>query len=286
MINWPIVLMTTVVLYALTILSLPFSAVYASVFLFAIIAFWSRLPGVGIPHPLFILYNTDFVDLFALLLAINLGPHWGIAMVIFGNVWSRVAGVHPEWGAIGSDTGSMSLACLAAPLCHSLMGGDILMTMIAFTTIRWILWQPMDLIFWPQVWGNIGHKIMLTLVGAPSLFLINIFYTQIFGDFFDNLLKAGVQFNWILFFFVTIVITIFYLSVFNRSKTPSTFEWKKIIKRFIGSSRKRMKKQKVKASHRSHKGRSTKRSLNSPHNEYADQYKELEQMKHQFERGK
>lgn len=218
MINWPLVLLTTAILYVLTIVTLPFNSVYATVFLFSIIAFWSRLPGVGIPHPLFILYNTDVVDLFALLFTINIGPHAGIALVIFGNIWSRFCGVHPEWGAVLSDTGSLSVACLVAPFLNNIFEGDILVTMIAFTVVRWIMWQPMDLIFWPQVWANIMHKISLTLIGFPVIILINGFYAKLFGDFFSNLLKAGVVFNWMLFFFVTAVIIIFYGSVFGFSK--------------------------------------------------------------------
>ncbi len=240
MINWPLVLFTTVALYALTILLLPFNAIYATIFLFAIISFWSRLPGVGIPHPLFILYNTDFVDLFALLLAVNLGPHWGITMVVFGNIWSRVCGVHPEWGAVVSDTLSLSTACLFMPFVHPMLGSDILYSMFAFTAIRWVFWQIYDVFVWPQVWANIWHKVALTLIGTPVIFIINGFYASVFGDFFDKLLEKGVQFNWILFFFVTAIITIFYVSVFGFSKSHSKAV-KKTVRRVIKN---RIKKKK------------------------------------------
>jgi len=194
------------------------------------------LPGVGIPHPLFILYNTDFVDLFALLLTVNLGVHWGIALVVFGNMWSRLCGVHPEWGAVMSDTLSLSTSCLFMPWIHPLVGGNILMSMIVFTGIRWVFWQVYDVFVWPQVWANFMHKVMLTLIGVPVIFAINAFYAKVFGNFFDNLLKSGVVFNWILFFFVTAVITIFYLSVFGFSKKHSKAVKKtvrKVIKRRI-----------------------------------------------------
>ena len=73
MLNWPLVLITTGVLYVAIILSLPFSKVNATLFLFALIGFWSRLPGVGMPHPFFILYNMDFIDVFSIIIAVNLG---------------------------------------------------------------------------------------------------------------------------------------------------------------------------------------------------------------------
>ncbi|MCB9359066.1 hypothetical protein H6503_03995 [Candidatus Woesearchaeota archaeon] len=216
-INWVIVLVTTAVLYVLTIVALPFNTIYATIFLFTLIGFWSRLPGVGIVHPFFLLYNTDLVDLFALIITINLGPIPGIALIIFDNLWPRLCGIHPPWGAVITDTVSMTLVALMIPWIHS-MTGDILMSMLIFTIIRAVLWQPLDLIFWPQSWANIYQQFILIMINVPTIFIINGFYAKIFGDFFDNLLQKGVVFSWPLFIFATIVIAVFYFSVFKKTQ--------------------------------------------------------------------
>lgn len=96
MLNWPLILFTTLTLYILIILCLPFSALYATIFLFALIAFWSRMPGVGVPHPFYILYNADVVDIFTLLISINVGIFPAIVFTVFCNMWSRMVGVYPD----------------------------------------------------------------------------------------------------------------------------------------------------------------------------------------------
>ena len=75
--NWPIIIVTTITLYALTILTLPFNAIYATILLFSLISFWSRLPGVCIYEPVSIIYLMDFVDIFSIIIAIYIGPAQG-----------------------------------------------------------------------------------------------------------------------------------------------------------------------------------------------------------------
>ncbi|MBU0757723.1 MAG: hypothetical protein KKF44_06650, partial [Nanoarchaeota archaeon] len=59
---------------------------------------------------------------------------------------------------------------------------------------------------------------VLIIGGGILQVFINSFYAGLFGNFFDNLLKAGVKFNWILFLFATVIIfSVKY--VFTNQKT-------------------------------------------------------------------
>jgi len=202
---WPIVYLVTAILYIMMILFLPFNQVKATVFLFLIVAFWSRIPGVGFPSPFYILYLADFIDFFALIVAVNLGGIYGVFFVIFGNIVSRACGVYPSWLGVIKDTIALSVACLVIPLIHSALGSDIFLSMIIFSVIRLLMFFPMRILpvetSFPQF--------LLEMLGAGTIsIIINAFYASLFGTFFDSLLKKGMQFSWPLFIFCTIVILI------------------------------------------------------------------------------
>ena len=228
--NWPLVLMTTVILYVMIIITLPFNAIYATIFLFTLISFWSRLPGVGIPHPFYILYLMDFIDIFCVIIAINVGGLVGGLFALFGNLWSRACGVFPEWNGVISDSFAQFFAALVLPFFHASMGGNIMVSVIMFSVLRFIFIIPLDQIFYriPFV------KYVIELVtGGSALLLINMLYARIFGDFFDNLMQKGVQFSWILFLFATVVILMFYIAVFKKSKSVKTDPLKNVLRAFV-----------------------------------------------------
>jgi len=233
--NWPIVLTTTGVLYGLILLTLPFSPVYATLFLFTLIAFWSRLPGVGIPTPYFpIIWVADFVDLFALIVSINLGGFAGVLLSIFANLWGRMCGIWPGWRFTFEDAFSQAAVCMIIPYVHIALGGDILVSMMAYTIIRAIVLFPINLLLRID---PLPKFIIEWTVGIISIFIINSLYARIFGDFFDNLLQKGVSFSWILFLIATAVIIVFYVSVFGAGDVK---KHKKTAKKVVKVVRKRI----------------------------------------------
>lgn len=225
--NWPLVLSTTVILYVLILVTLPFNAVYATVFLFTLIGFWSRLPGVGIIHPFYILYLMDLIDIFTVVIAVNLGGLYGGVYALFGNLWSRACGVYPEWNGIISDSFAQFFAALVLPLFHAAMGGDVLVSIIIFSFLRLAFIIPLDQIFYRIPFVKYVIEIVL---GGGALLLINVLYAKIFGSFFDNLMQKGVQFSWVLFLFATIVILVFYISVFGKKSSKKQNPVKNVAK--------------------------------------------------------
>lgn len=238
---WPLVIIITIVLYGLILVSLPFSEVQATVFLFALISFWSRLPGVGMPSPFYVLYLIDFVDLFSLIIAINLGGYYGALFSVFGNLVSRACGIFPTWWpAVGKDTIAQFIVCLVIPYVHAITGGDILVSMIWYSIIRIALFFPMR--FLPGTTQSSPEFLIMVAGTGGALLVINAAYARLFGDFLDNLLKAGVHFNWILFLLVTVVILGFKIYAFGHSETSRAFTFR-AFKRIVRGVRKKVRQQ-------------------------------------------
>jgi len=237
-INWPIVLVVTIALYLMIILTLPFGTLSTSL-LFLLISFWSRLPGVGMPIHYLIIYATDLVDFFSLIIAVNIGGPAGAVFSLFANISSRVAGVFPTWKLTMEDAFGQVISCLLIPFIHKALGGDIFLSMIIYSVIRIIVVLPIN--FYtagmplPQYAIEAG-------IAIASLIAVNSMYAKFLGGYFDSLLQRGVQFSWTLFFFATAVILIFYVSVFGRSKRPAPFSITKIIKGRVKKSREKKRK--------------------------------------------
>jgi len=234
-IHWPQVIVVSAVCYLFILINLPFNPIVSTVFLFALIAYWSRLPGVGIPSPFLILYLADFVDLFSLIVAINLGGFYGAIFSVFGNMGSRLAGITPYFSGVTKDTIIQFFICLMIPLIYNVLGKDIFATMIAYTIIRRIgfiiLW-----FVYPDL--SFAHFWVLWFGVTFASLTINAFYARFFGPYFDNLLQAGVAFNWPLFLFATVMIVLGKIYFFGTSrskyldqKTLLRFIFKKLIPR-------------------------------------------------------
>jgi len=215
--NWPLVVLITAGLYIGAIVFLPFNVQTASLMLFAIIAFWSRLPGVGIPHPFFIIYSLDLVDVFTLLVAINIGSFQGALFTIFCNLGSRLVGVYPGWDGVMFDALFQSILAFICPFIYSVTG-NLLLTMTCFTVLREIMFFSLWFVY-PR-W-SFAQEIVKTLTCGGIVFLANTFYTKLFGDFFLNAIEKGVAFNWVLFIFATIVILVFGIAVFGLSPSKA-----------------------------------------------------------------
>lgn len=246
MLNWPVIIVSTVAMYVLLLLSLPFSPGLATVLLFMLIGFWSRLPGAGIPDPTWILYNLDLVDLFTLIIAINMGVPAALLFLILTNMIPRFGGFYPSWICVLYDTGAQAVACLFIPFLHVMAGGNILVSMIIYTTIRAIVCMPLSYIFFPRPIVQWVLEWTTALFGA---YLANVLYAKFFGSFFDNLLQEGAKFNWILFLFATVVILIFAVTVFGFSPKKASIQAGKSI---VKIARKRIKKGRKRSTQSAH----------------------------------
>ena len=230
--QWPAVKATSVVLYFLVIVLLIVDVKAATIVLFALIAFWSRLPGVSTPHPAWILLNLDLVDLFTMILAINLGPLKASLFVLFTNIWSRAMGVYPGWSGQIKDTLWMIILSFVVPHIYHITE-SLTLTMLVFTVGRSFLFLTVGMII-PH--RSIVDQILTEIQFQASLITVNIFYTKVFGDFFDGLLEKGVRFSWILFLFCTVVMGFVYF----RSNDLNMGLINAVVRKFMHKRKKKM----------------------------------------------
>jgi len=180
-----------------------------------------------LPTPAHALYMADFVDFFSLIIAINLGGIAGAIFTLFCNIASRAVGITPPWAGVMKDAVSQAVVCLFIAPIHYATGGNIFVSMMIYTGIRFagfvvlriIFPYPYNFVQWVFVWSG----------ALASSIIINGLYASIFGNFFNNLLQAGVQFPWILFLISSLIIggSMFYL------KTISMGDLKKVAKHAV-----------------------------------------------------
>ncbi|MBU0758143.1 MAG: hypothetical protein KKF44_08800, partial [Nanoarchaeota archaeon] len=125
-IQWRMVNLVTIATYVFIILFLPFNQTTSSILLFGLIAFWSRLPGTGTPPPGEWLTMLDVVDIFSLIVAVNIGGIQGAVFSVVINLGSRVVGSFPDWTPILKDTLAQFIACLVIPFIYNITGQNIL----------------------------------------------------------------------------------------------------------------------------------------------------------------
>jgi hypothetical protein len=191
------------------------------------------------PSPFYVLYLIDFVDFFSLIIAVNIGGFSGGIFSVFINMWSRAAGMTPSWLGVAKDSIAQFLTCLVIPFVYVALGNDIFLSMIWYSIIRLIWFFPMRLLptetSFPQ---------FLVLMGGTggALLVINAIYARLFGDFLDSLLASGATFSWILFLLATVIILIFYVSVFGKSRSIGITKSLGFIVKLMNKRKKRKKK--------------------------------------------
>lgn len=215
-IYWEKVNTATILLYFLIIIFLPINQHVSTIFLFALIALWSRLPGIG--HSIIgtWLISLDFVDIFSMIIAINFGGLTGAVFSVILNLGSGFFSKDTFWFPIIKDAIAQFFVCLIIPFVYAI-SGNIIITMTSYTLLRTLMFFPMQL--FPSDLNF--QQFIVTITGWTIILLIvNNFYAAIFGNFFNSLFESEVKFSWILFLFVSLVIVSskVYLYLKNHSK--------------------------------------------------------------------
>jgi hypothetical protein len=232
-IHWGIIRIVSGILYILMLLTLPFSVTASTMLLFTLIAFWSRLPGVAIVTPLWILYMIDVVDLFSMLVAINVGGIYGAVIAAFCNFVPRIAGITPPWSDVVKDTIIQPIICLIIPFVYSVVN-DITACMIIYTLLRQAGFFFANFIY-PEH-GLFPKYLVIFILYTTTQTIVNYMLSKYFGGFFNNVIASGVGFNWILFLIATIVVLLTF--VFTKKSIISVKLLKGITRNILKNTKK------------------------------------------------
>ncbi|MFT4304143.1 MAG: hypothetical protein ACMXYG_06255 [Candidatus Woesearchaeota archaeon] len=202
--HWGFVKLVTNLLFILILVTFPIYHTLSVVLLFALIAFWSRIPGTSIPSPLWVLYMIDLVDLFSLIVAINISGPAGALLAFFGNFVPRIGGITPAWSDVIKDSIIQPLICLIMPFIYAIVQ-DITVCMVIYTLLRQIGFFIANFVY-PE-YGSFPQYVILFIAYTTTQTLINYLYGKYFGAFFDTIIKEGIKFN-IWLFIITVVIVI------------------------------------------------------------------------------
>jgi len=145
----------------------------------------------------------DIIDVFAVLISINVSPVFGGLFGMVNLVFPKLFGPREYILYTIKDGIGFFFCGLLTPVWYSISGGNLLLTMYIFTVMRYLFYVILTLLIDPE---EIGYEIFVCITGFPIAYATNTVHIALFGQALDDLFKQGVQVTWGIFFFVTLVI--------------------------------------------------------------------------------
>jgi hypothetical protein len=199
---WKPIKVVSVILYALIIIIFPFNGFWATILLFALICFWSRIPAMISVFT----KECEVIDFFTVILALDVG---GFFAGVFGAslmMFTRIFGPREWFPFTVRNTVGMFLGGVLSPLVYE-MCGSTLITMYSFTAIRYVTLIVMCAIFEPEF---LMLEIGLSFTNGISAYISNTFLVTLFAKPLAEVVADGAVFDMKLFLIATLVIGGFY----------------------------------------------------------------------------
>ena len=200
---WKGVKIVSLVAYVLILLAFPFSSFWATIILFALIAFWSRVPAMISMFT----KEVEVLDFFTVLLAIHVGGIFaglfGAAIMLFSKLFAP-----NEWYLYTiKDAASFFVCALITPLVYA-ASGSTLTTIYVFMIVRFSVYMVLTVILEPEyIMLELGLCTAGILVGG----IYNTFIMKSFEGLVAPMIEEGVKFSFSLFLVATLVVGGFYL---------------------------------------------------------------------------
>jgi len=200
---WKPIKITSIIIYIVILLVFPFSSFWATIILFGLICFWSRIPC------LISMFTKDLevLDFFTVMLAIHIGGLFGGLFGAAIMLFSRLFGPNEWYLYTIKDSICLLVGGLLSPLIF-LWTGSALTTLYAFTIIRYVLYMILTILIEPEF---IMLELGLCIAGIGVAFASNTIIMKFFEAPLASVIEHGVKFNFTLFIFATLVVGFFYL---------------------------------------------------------------------------
>lgn len=218
-IRWGALYYTSIAVLAL-ILLLAFIEPFAATLLsFALLALWSRIPCMTND----ITKDLEVVDLFTILIAINVGRFWGGLFGLSIMLVSRLYNTGESGGYSETplytiiDAFSLFLVGLLAPNIYSLAGNSLVYSLYFSTAFRYFLGYAELAVFVPS---EFFYWLRLVVPALASAYVANTLAALLLGDYAAGLLKSGLSLPWGLVFLFFIVLATAALLGFLEKQAP------------------------------------------------------------------
>lgn len=212
---WRLLYYTSIGMFILALILLPFNSILSLIIIFAIIALWSRIPGAA----LYIFRQLGMHDFFAFVIAVSIG---GLAGGLFGlliMLFSRIF-LHDEEFLTDVYHGTSTfLAALSVPFIISLTGTTVTAFFI-YEGILYFIYYAFVLLF-SREW--IGEEIAELPFAVFFDFFMNGFFIGVFGGILSNLMTKGITSGWPLFIFTGIILLFIILSRSGKKLSKFAF---------------------------------------------------------------
>ncbi len=219
---WKPLYYTSIVIFIISLILLPFSAKWSIIAILALVTLWSRVPGFI--H--FIFNKLALNDLFTLIVAANAGWLVGGMFGLFSIMFSRIFGPN-EWMPYSIRAGiSVFVAGASVPLILKFTGGLNVAALYWFEGVLYTVYYALVLLFWKEETG-------LELAIFPAViffdFFMNAFLIKIFGSTISNMMTNGLSSGWPFIIFSGIVLA-FFITAKNGKKIAGLLEsiWNKL----------------------------------------------------------
>lgn len=213
---WKPLYYTSIGMFMLSLILLPFSIKWSIITILALVTLWSRVPGFV--H--FIFNKLALNDLFALVVATQAGGLAGGLFGVFGIMFARIFGPN-EWMPYSIRASiAVFVAGVSVPIILNFTGGLNVTALYAFEGVLYATYYLLVLLFWRE---EIGLEIALLPIVIFFDFFVNAFLIGIFGSTISNMMTSGFGYGWPFIIFSGIILAFFVIAK-NGKKIGGLFE--------------------------------------------------------------
>lgn len=185
---WKPLYYTSIGMFALSLILLPFSAAWSIMVVLSLVAIWSRVPGMI--HWFF--GKLSVTDLFTFIVAVNLGPLAGVVFGTFTMLFGKLFGPLEDPLVLFRLTLGYIIASLATPLIVHFTGPGVL-AFYVWQTVSYLLYYTLVVLFFKE---EIGIEVVYFPVVIGVDYFMNGFLVVLFGDTIGNMMTQGLSSGW------------------------------------------------------------------------------------------
>lgn len=211
---WKPLYYTSVLMFILSLVLLPFNSTWSVITILALVTLWSRVPGFI--H--FIFNKLALNDLFTLIVAANAGWLTGSLFGVFGILFARLFGPNEWWPYTLRAAIAVFVAGAFVPMILNSTGGLNVISVYWFEGILYATYYIQVLLLWRE---EIGLEIMILPAVIFFDFFMNAFLIKLFGSTLSNMMIKGLSSGWPFIVFSGLIL--FFLVIAKNGKKIAKF---------------------------------------------------------------